>query len=305
MRVTPADVVYTLFTSGSTGTPKGVVVEHQQLANYVHGVVARLDLPGGSTFATVSTIAADLGNTSIFSSLCTGGCLHIIAEARLSDPDAMAESRPDAHRLSEDRAIPSRCVARLCASRADPVVRAARDGRRSVELAPGREDQVARTPLCDLQSLRSNRNHSGRGGLSVHRWPAHRSQRHAPDRASTCRFSDLPAGRQHETRPDRHRWRTAHRRTRSGPRVHESPRSDRGTFHPPPLQRSGRPPLQDWRPGPLSPDGNIEFSAERTIRSRFEASASSWAKSSPCSESIGRFEGSWFSLETTVLQEPD
>ena len=91
IRVTPADAVYTLFTSGSTGTPKGVVVEHQQLANYVHGVVARLDLPSGSTFATVSTIAADLGNTSIFSSLCTGGCLHIIAEARLSDPDAMAE----------------------------------------------------------------------------------------------------------------------------------------------------------------------------------------------------------------------
>ena len=88
--VTPADLVYAIFTSGSTGRPKGVLVEHQQLVNYVLGVVDRLDVPTGAHFATVSTIAADLGNTAIFAALCTGGCLHVIAQTRLSDPDSMS-----------------------------------------------------------------------------------------------------------------------------------------------------------------------------------------------------------------------
>lgn len=88
---TPADLLYVIYTSGSTGKAKGVAVEHRQLFNYLNGILVRLDLPPAGSFATVSTFAADLGNTMIFSALCTGGCLHIISQERASNPDALAD----------------------------------------------------------------------------------------------------------------------------------------------------------------------------------------------------------------------
>ncbi|KAM3115395.1 amino acid adenylation domain-containing protein [Phormidesmis sp. 146-33] len=88
---TPENLVYVLFTSGSTGQPKGVAVEHRQLLNYVNGILTRLAIPEGASFATVSTLAADLGNTTLFACLCTGGCLHLISQERSLDPNALAE----------------------------------------------------------------------------------------------------------------------------------------------------------------------------------------------------------------------
>lgn len=89
--VTSENLVYVIYTSGSTGKPKGVAIEHRQLLNYLYGILARLDLPIGSSFATVSTIAADLGNTAIFPAICTGGCLHVISQERATNPEAFAE----------------------------------------------------------------------------------------------------------------------------------------------------------------------------------------------------------------------
>lgn len=89
--VTPENLVYVLYTSGSTGKPKGVAVEHQQLFNYLNGILAQLNLPDDASFALVSTFAADLGNTVIFPALCTGGCLHVISSERASDADRLAD----------------------------------------------------------------------------------------------------------------------------------------------------------------------------------------------------------------------
>ncbi len=90
-KVIAEDLVYVIFTSGSTGQPKGVAIEHRQLFNYLNGILARLELPTGASLATVSTLAADLGNTAIFPSLCTGGCLHMISQERAFDPNALAD----------------------------------------------------------------------------------------------------------------------------------------------------------------------------------------------------------------------
>lgn len=90
-QVTSENLVYVLFTSGSTGEPKGVAVEHRQLLNYLYGILEKLNLPAGASYATVSTFAADLGNTAIFPALCTGGCLHIISSERASDPAALGD----------------------------------------------------------------------------------------------------------------------------------------------------------------------------------------------------------------------
>lgn len=89
--VTVENLAYVLFTSGSTGDPKGVAVEHRQLSNYLYAILPQLDLPSGASFAIASTFAADLGNTAIFPSLCTGGCLHILSQERATDPNAFAD----------------------------------------------------------------------------------------------------------------------------------------------------------------------------------------------------------------------
>ena len=74
--------VYMIYTSGSTGRPKGVMVRHRSLVNYTLDICRQLGLSEGEgkrlQFATVSTITADLGNTCIYPSLVSGGCLHIL-----------------------------------------------------------------------------------------------------------------------------------------------------------------------------------------------------------------------------------
>jgi len=89
--VKTVNLAYVLFTSGSTGKPKGVAVEHQQLLNYINAITEKLDLSLCNSFATVSTFAADLGNTTIFPSLCSGGCLHVISSERASNPETLAD----------------------------------------------------------------------------------------------------------------------------------------------------------------------------------------------------------------------
>ncbi|MBW4649606.1 MAG: AMP-binding protein [Kastovskya adunca ATA6-11-RM4] len=89
--VKPENLVYAIYTSGSTGVPKGVAIEHQQLLNYLYSIQETINLPTGASYATVSTFAADLGNTVIFPALCSGGCLHIVCSDRASDPQALAD----------------------------------------------------------------------------------------------------------------------------------------------------------------------------------------------------------------------
>jgi amino acid adenylation domain-containing protein len=82
--VEPENLAYVIYTSGSTGRPKGVMVRHRGLVNYSYDICRRLGLEEGEAgrglrFAMVSTIAADLGNTCIYPSLLSGGCLHILS----------------------------------------------------------------------------------------------------------------------------------------------------------------------------------------------------------------------------------
>ncbi|HYK42526.1 MAG TPA: amino acid adenylation domain-containing protein, partial [Thermoanaerobaculia bacterium] len=90
----PDDLVYVLYTSGSTGVPKGVAIRHSSLSNYTRFITERLlgIVPGGEplVFATVSTVAADLGNTAIFPALTSGGCLRVIDGATAMDGERLA-----------------------------------------------------------------------------------------------------------------------------------------------------------------------------------------------------------------------
>ncbi len=108
----PANLAYVVFTSGSTGRPKGVAIEHRQLLNYLHGILKRMKLPSNASFATVSTIAADLGNTVVFSSLCAGGALHVISEDRITDADALGDYF-NRHAIDCLKIVPSHLAALL------------------------------------------------------------------------------------------------------------------------------------------------------------------------------------------------
>ncbi|WP_375765651.1 amino acid adenylation domain-containing protein [Archangium gephyra] len=90
-RVGPGNLAYVLYTSGSTGQPKGVCIEHQHLACYVEGVTRRLELAPGASFASVSTLAADLGHTAIFPTLVSGGALHLVDKETAADPGRMRD----------------------------------------------------------------------------------------------------------------------------------------------------------------------------------------------------------------------
>jgi amino acid adenylation domain-containing protein len=90
---TADDLAYVIYTSGSTGVPKGVAVRHRSLVNYSRFIVHRLRIRDGERlhFATVSTLSADLGNTSIFPSLISGGCLHVIPQDAAMDGSLFAD----------------------------------------------------------------------------------------------------------------------------------------------------------------------------------------------------------------------
>ncbi|MBG1258986.1 non-ribosomal peptide synthetase [Nostoc commune] len=113
--VTTENLVYVVFTSGSTGRPKGVAIEHQQLVNYLNSITERLNLPTAANFASVSTLAADLGNTVIFPSLCTGGTLHIISSQRVADSAALAEYNRQ-HSIDCLKIVPSHLASLLASA---------------------------------------------------------------------------------------------------------------------------------------------------------------------------------------------
>lgn len=88
LHVDPRAPAYILFTSGSTGTPKGVCVTHGNIAHYVSAITTRLEVADSDawTFASVSPLGADLGNTSIFPALATGGVIDLVPDDVARDP---------------------------------------------------------------------------------------------------------------------------------------------------------------------------------------------------------------------------
>ncbi|MDB9527412.1 amino acid adenylation domain-containing protein [Oscillatoria sp. CS-180] len=114
----PENLAYTLFTSGTTGQPKGVRVEHRHLMSYLTGAIERLAVPAGASFASVSSVTTDLGNTALFIPLLQGGTLHLLSPARTTDPDAFA-AYSQRHRIDCLKITPSHLQALLTTHRSE------------------------------------------------------------------------------------------------------------------------------------------------------------------------------------------
>ena len=121
-----SELAYVMYTSGSTGVPKGVAVTHDNLVNYVRFIARTVgrrpvtDAPSLS-FATVSTLAADLGNTSIFPCLATGGTLHIIEAATTLDGNRFA-AYVDVHPIDVLKITPTHLAALMAFDRGATVL---------------------------------------------------------------------------------------------------------------------------------------------------------------------------------------
>ncbi len=91
VRVQPEDLAYVVYTSGSSGTPKGVCVPHRALTNYSRAMKKVVDVSDTlSSFAHVSALDADLGNTAIFLTLGFGKTLLLPPADALVDPALLA-----------------------------------------------------------------------------------------------------------------------------------------------------------------------------------------------------------------------
>ncbi|WP_325437736.1 non-ribosomal peptide synthase/polyketide synthase [Pseudomonas nitroreducens] len=115
--IDPQQAAYVIFTSGSTGQPKGVRVSHAALANYVQAVLERLQLHQGRAqgkgMAMVSSVAADLGHTTLFGALCGGGRLHLADAQAVADAERFAAFMQDVDVL---KIVPSHLAGLLAAA---------------------------------------------------------------------------------------------------------------------------------------------------------------------------------------------
>ncbi|MEU6796705.1 amino acid adenylation domain-containing protein [Nonomuraea wenchangensis] len=105
VKVRPEHLAYVIYTSGSTGRPKGVAVEHRHITHYL-GAVAEVVPAGLTSYALVSTAAADLGMTNVWCALTTGATLHLIDHETATDPAAFA-ARLAAHPVDAIKMVPS------------------------------------------------------------------------------------------------------------------------------------------------------------------------------------------------------
>ena len=118
------ELCYVLYTSGSTGTPKGVAVRHAGLFNYVQALGQWLPWSDIDAVALVSTVAADLGYTSLFGALCHGRTLHLLAAELALDSLAMG-AYMQAERIDLLKVVPSHLQALLEGAGADVLPRRA------------------------------------------------------------------------------------------------------------------------------------------------------------------------------------
>ena len=102
----PNNLAYVIYTSGSTGKPKGVQISHHNLIDYVFGLDERTRISACKSFALVSSIATDLGNTVLYGSLLSGGTLHLFPKETVSHIEAL-HAYFEAHKIDCLKIVPS------------------------------------------------------------------------------------------------------------------------------------------------------------------------------------------------------
>lgn len=113
--LTPRDGAYLIYTSGTTGRPKGVLIEQHSLVHYVSWFRERYGIDSSHTAALLTSHAFDLGYTTLWTALLSGGHLHLLSEALRSDIPATVRYLAE-HRVTFLKVTPSLLGALLSSS---------------------------------------------------------------------------------------------------------------------------------------------------------------------------------------------
>lgn len=76
---------FLIYTSGTSGLPKGVLIAQKAIVNYLDSYQQHFEITEADSTILFSSMAFDLGHTSIWSSLLSGANLHLINQAESLD----------------------------------------------------------------------------------------------------------------------------------------------------------------------------------------------------------------------------
>ncbi|MCP5104097.1 MAG: amino acid adenylation domain-containing protein, partial [bacterium] len=103
---TPTDFLYIIYTSGTTGKPKGSLIRHENIINYVSWFERAVELTGADRALLTSSYAFDALYTQFYSSLLTGGQLHVIPRETFLLADRLLDYI-EAHQITYTKTTPS------------------------------------------------------------------------------------------------------------------------------------------------------------------------------------------------------
>jgi thioesterase domain-containing protein len=86
-----------LYTSGSTGQPKGVILEHRNVANFLHGMVRRWQIGPQDAVLQFASFAFDVSVMDMFMPLTAGARAVLAPTETLHSPPQLAALLNDAH----------------------------------------------------------------------------------------------------------------------------------------------------------------------------------------------------------------
>jgi len=84
-----ADLAYIIYTSGTTGSPKGVMVRQRSLVNYVTWFRATYRIDRHTVAPLLTSYAFDLGYTTLWTTILSGGVVHLLSEIAVTDVPAL------------------------------------------------------------------------------------------------------------------------------------------------------------------------------------------------------------------------
>ncbi|MBC9795256.1 amino acid adenylation domain-containing protein [Sinomicrobium weinanense] len=87
----PEDILYVIYTSGTTGNPKGTLVTDASLLNYISWFREAFKIGAEDQAVLLGSYAFDLGYTSIWGTLLSGGTLHLINDETLRNPEVLTD----------------------------------------------------------------------------------------------------------------------------------------------------------------------------------------------------------------------
>ncbi|MCK5056810.1 MAG: amino acid adenylation domain-containing protein, partial [Candidatus Aminicenantes bacterium] len=84
-----SDLAYLIYTSGSTGKPKGILIEHRNIANFIEGIITRINFETGKSILSLTTISFDIFVLETILPLIKGLKLYIATEQQQNDPECL------------------------------------------------------------------------------------------------------------------------------------------------------------------------------------------------------------------------